>query len=115
VLQWKQTRDVFGGGDPGQGKRGFPFFFLSLPLSLFLCLLWREVGGGCDAPDAGEVPEAGEMNCSGWGWRWRKNLCYSASRVRATKCYSSLKLIFTIKVSFRYNICRMHLFPVYNG
>jgi len=27
VLQWKQTRDVFGGGDPGQGKRGFSFFF----------------------------------------------------------------------------------------
>jgi hypothetical protein len=34
VLQWKQTRDVFGGGDPGQGKRGFPFFF-SLSLSHF--------------------------------------------------------------------------------
>jgi len=38
VLPWKQTRDVFGGGDPGQGKRGFSSFF-----SLFFMLM---AGGG---------------------------------------------------------------------
>jgi hypothetical protein len=26
VLQWKLTRDVFGGDGGGQGKRGFLFF-----------------------------------------------------------------------------------------
>jgi hypothetical protein len=28
VLQWKLTRDVFGGDGGGQGKRGFLFFLM---------------------------------------------------------------------------------------
>jgi hypothetical protein len=54
VLQWKLTRDVFGGDGGGQGKRGF-FFYADGGR-------WEQAATAPRRPVRFRNPEAGEMN-----------------------------------------------------